>query len=364
MHAATRGVAVDVEKVSRRFGHLAAVDGVSLQVAQGEFVSLLGPSGCGKTTLLRLIGGFETPDSGRIRILGEEVTHVPPHLRRTNMVFQHLALFPHLNVFDNIAFGLRMRRTPEGEVSKKVARALELVRLGEFGARRIDQLSGGQKQRIAIARAIVNEPSVLLLDEPLGALDLRLRLELQEELRRVQRTLGSPFIFVTHDQGEAMAMSDRIAVMNGGRIEQVGTAAEIYENPASLFVATFVGQANRIEGIVARVESSGQYLVQAGAFLIASKGAPNIQVGQAVVVLIRREAINLVSAPASGNRPALDATVIDRVFLGGTIRHTLQLNDGRILVAEGTTRPKLVEIGMGQRVAVSWPVGCAQAFAV
>jgi spermidine/putrescine transport system ATP-binding protein len=280
------------------------------------------------------------------------------------MVFQHLALFPHMNVFDNVAFGLRMRRTAEGDVSKKVGRALELVRLAEFGSRGIDQLSGGQKQRVAIARAIVNEPSVLLLDEPLGALDLRLRLELQEELRRVQRTLGSPFIFVTHDQGEAMAMSDRIAVMNGGRIEQVGTTAEIYENPVSLFVATFVGQANRIEGVVDRIGSQGQYLVRTGGSSIACRGAPGIRAGQSVVVLIRHEVISLAAAPSGTDAAALGATVTDRLFLGGTIRHTFQLRDGRALVAESTTRPDLAEIGVGQNVLVSWPTRCAHAFAV
>ena len=219
-------VAVGVRSISKHFGHVVALDDVSLEIRRGEFFSLLGPSGCGKTTLLRLIGGFESADAGDIVIDGKSVAGLPPYRRTTNMIFQHLALFPHMDVFENVAFGLRMKGMGKAEVENRIAKALELVQLEGFEGRGIEQLSGGQKQRVAMARALVNDPSVLLLDEPLGALDLQLRLQLQDELRRLHRSLRSTFIFVTHDQGEAMTMSDRIAVMEGGWILQVGSPEE------------------------------------------------------------------------------------------------------------------------------------------
>jgi spermidine/putrescine transport system ATP-binding protein len=350
--------AVEVNQVSRRFGSVLAVDSVSLDVAHGEFVCLLGPSGCGKTTLLRLIGGFETVDAGRISLLGEDVTKLPAHRRRTNMVFQHLALFPHMNVYDNIAFGLRMHRCTEPDVARKVKAALELVRLAGHGTRRIDQLSGGQRQRIAIARAVVNEPAVLLLDEPLGSLDLRLRIEVQEELRSLQRSLGSPFIFVTHDQGEAMALADRIVVMKDGRIEQCGTPAEIYKKPQTLFVANFVGNSNVIGGTL---ESAGDgcVVVQALGRRFACATPQALKAGDRVAIVVRHEALELQRADGAGSV----GVITDSAFLGATMRHWIRLSDGTMMQAEGPVTAAWVDLARGDAVSVSWAADAATAFA-
>ena len=242
--------AVELVEVSRHFGSFAALDGVSLSIRRGEFISLLGPSGCGKTTLLRLVAGLDLPDAGRVLISGRDASELPAHRRPVNTVFQSYALFPHLSVQDNVAFGLRMKKVPSSDISKRVATVLEMVEITELATRKPAQLSGGQKQRVALARAIVNEPEVLLLDEPLAALDLKLRRQLQTELRALQRRLGITFVFVTHDQDEALAMSDRIAVLNAGRIEQLGAAADLYERPRTRFVAQFLGSCNLLEGVV------------------------------------------------------------------------------------------------------------------
>ena len=235
---------VAVEGVAKSFGSIKALDAVSLDVAPGEFVSFLGPSGCGKTTLLRLIAGFETPDTGRITLDGRSLAGLPPDRRDVGLVFQNLALFPHLSVAENVGFGLSLRRRPAAEMASEVAAALALVDLGDFGARRIQQLSGGQRQRVALARALVLRPKVLLLDEPLSALDLKLRRGLQGELKALQRRTGTTFIFVTHDQEEALSMADRVAVFERGRLAQFGTPREVYRAPANRFVAEFVGEAN------------------------------------------------------------------------------------------------------------------------
>jgi spermidine/putrescine transport system ATP-binding protein len=256
--------AVELREVSKRFGEVEAVHQVSLQIREGEFFSLLGPSGCGKTTTLRMIAGFERPDAGEILIRGQRMNEVPPFHRPVNTVFQHYALFPHMTVFENVAFGLEMKRLPREEIRRRVAEALRLVRLTGLENRYPRQLSGGQQQRVALARALVNRPAVLLLDEPLGALDLKLRKEMQLELKNLQHQVGITFIYVTHDQEEAMTMSDRIAVMNQGRVLQVGTPVEIYERPATRFVADFIGETNFLEGRLvafeegyARVEVEG-----------------------------------------------------------------------------------------------------------
>jgi spermidine/putrescine ABC transporter ATP-binding subunit len=362
---AAHSPAVQVAAVSRRFSTSAlAVDRVSLEVAPGEFLCLLGPSGSGKTTLLRIIGGFERPDEGRVYLQGQEVTHQPPAQRRTNMVFQHHALFPHLNVRDNVAFGLRMRRTATAEVVRRVRQALELVRLTGFDSRSIEQLSGGQRQRVAIARAIVNEPAVLLLDEPLGALDLRLRVELQNELRRLQRSLGSPFIVVTHDQGEAMAMSDRIAVINDGRIEQVGTPDEIYNQPASLFVARFVGHTNLLSG---RIESSlggGNYRLRVGGVLIPCHASQGLSVGCAVTVSVREEMVRLEEASEREEEAdyRIEGTVIDRTFLGSLVKYTVRLSDDLTVVAEVPAPAMAHQWDIGRRVRVAWRTEQTPAF--
>ena len=251
------GPEVRLVELTKRFGDLVAVDRVNLDIREGEFFSLLGPSGCGKTTTLRMIGGFELPTSGRIELRGHDITHEPPERRPVNMVFQSYALFPHLTVADNVAFGLRRRKVPDPDVRRRVGAALELVRLQGYDRRRPDQLSGGQQQRIALARALVCEPTVLLLDEPLGALDLKLRRQLQVELKRIQIEVGITFVYVTHDQEEALALSDRIAVMNGGRVEQLGSPEELYDRPATRFVADFIGTTNLLAGTLESVSTTG-----------------------------------------------------------------------------------------------------------
>src|SRR4051795_7571967 len=239
--------AIGLVGVSKRFGTHAAVDDVTLEIGDGEFFSLLGPSGCGKTTTLRMVAGFEVPDAGRIVLRGVDVTHVPANRRPVNMVFQQYALFPHMSVYDNVAFGLKVKRVPRNEHRERVEDMLRVVSLEGLGKRRARQLSGGQQQRVALARALVNRPTALLLDEPLGALDVKLRKQMQLELKRIQNTLGTTFVYVTHDQEEALAMSDRIAVMNGGRVEQRASPREIYGRPTTPFVADFVGSLNAVD---------------------------------------------------------------------------------------------------------------------
>src|SRR5205814_9430081 len=242
--------AIVLESVTKRFDDVVAVDDVSFEIHEGEFFSMLGPSGCGKTTTLRMIAGFEEPSAGRILLRGGDVTHVPPAKRHVNMVFQSYALFPHMNVFENVAFGLRVKRVAKPEITRRVGEMLEIVDLAGRGERRPRELSGGQQPRVAPARALVNHPRALLLAEPLGALDLKLRQAMQVELKRIQREVGITFVYVTHDQGEALTMSDRIAVMNDGVIEQLGSPREIYEHPASRFVAGFIGTSNLLSGTV------------------------------------------------------------------------------------------------------------------
>jgi spermidine/putrescine transport system ATP-binding protein len=243
-------VDVELKDVTKRFGGVVAVDSLNLQVARGEFFSLLGPSGCGKTTTLRMIGGFEQPDEGQILLGGRNVAGLPPHRRDVNTVFQSYALFPHLDVFDNVAYGLRRKKAPKSQIAGRVGKILEIVDLPGFERRRVSQLSGGQQQRVALARALVNQPQVLLLDEPLGALDLKLRKQMQIELKLIQHEIGVTFIYVTHDQEEAMTMSDRLAVMRDGRVEQIGAPEEVYELPATEFVAGFLGASNLLDGTV------------------------------------------------------------------------------------------------------------------
>ena len=244
MTDAAKGPALKLEAIRKNYGHVVVVDGIDLVVDQGEFFTLVGPSGSGKTTLLRLIAGFERPDSGRIELAGRDVTSIPPYQRETNTVFQDYALFPHMSVADNIGYGLRIKGVARQTRDMRVQRALDMVRLSGLGGRRPNQLSGGQRQRVALARAVVNEPEVLLLDEPLGALDLKLRQEMQIELKQIQKEVGITFVYVTHDQEEALTMSDRVAVMSSGRIQQIGTPVEVYERPATEFVADFIGISN------------------------------------------------------------------------------------------------------------------------
>ncbi len=243
---------IDLQNITKEYDGVEALTDLTLYIRKKEFVTLLGPSGCGKTTTLRIIGGFETPSSGRVIFGGEDITHMPPYRRRVNTVFQKYALFTHLNVFENIAFGLRLKKTAKDEVSRRVEGMLDLIGLHNFGKREVDTLSGGQQQRVAIARALINEPEVLLLDEPLGALDLKLRKEMQLELKNIQQRLGITFVYVTHDQEEALAMSDTIVVMRDGLIQQIGTPTDIYNEPKNAFVADFIGESNILAGTMIR----------------------------------------------------------------------------------------------------------------
>jgi len=328
---------VELREVSKHFGTVVAVDRVSLQIRRGEFFSLLGPSGCGKTTTLRMIGGLEFPTAGEVLLRGAVVTDLPAYRRSTNMVFQHLALFPHLTVFENTAFGLRLRREDPATISRKVDAALQLVDLPGYGAREINQLSGGQKQRVAIARALVNEPAVLLLDEPLGSLDLKLRLQMQAELKALQHRVGTTFIYVTHDQGEALTMSDRIAVMNAGRVEQVGTSEEIYARPQTRFVAGFIGEANFLEGRIAEAGPGG-VLVQIDSLRVraagdgAAGGGPPV-VGSPVTISVRPEHVKL-GAAASDATNRWEGRVQDVTFMGSIVRARVAIASGLSLVAE------------------------------
>jgi putative spermidine/putrescine transport system ATP-binding protein len=296
--------AIRFVEVSKRFGEVRAVDCVSLDIRDGEFFTMLGPSGSGKTTCLRLIAGFERPDSGEIRLHGRDVSHFPPYERDVNTVFQDYALFPHMTVGENVAYGLMIRKTPKPELQQRVAEMLELVQLAGYAERKPSQLSGGQRQRVALARALVNHPRVLLLDEPLGALDLKLRQQMQLELKAIQQRVGITFIYVTHDQEEALTMSDRVAVFNQGKIEQLGSPAELYEHPATAFVAGFVGTSNLISGEMAERIT-----------------------GSSALFSIRPEKIHLdePGAPVEDDSYVADGKVLDVVYLGLYTRYLVEL---------------------------------------
>jgi spermidine/putrescine transport system ATP-binding protein len=342
---------VDLQSISKRFGNVTAVDSVSLSVMGGEFLTLLGPSGCGKTTLLRMIAGFELPDSGRIVLGGRDVSQLPPHRRDVTTVFQQYALFPHLNVFDNVAFGLRRRQVAREKVGARVGAALEMVRLSGLDQRRPGDLSGGQQQRVALARALVVEPRVLLLDEPLAALDLKLRRQMQIELKGLQRRLGISFLYVTHDQEEALTMSDRIVVMNAGRVEQVGRAEEIYERPQTEFVAGFIGLSNIIEGTVEEVTGPIS-VVRVGEARVGAQ-ADTVVPGERVRVLIRPEKISVMSVAAPGT---LSGKIDAATYLGESTQWLVTIDTGQILtVLEQNREPyQAAQARIGQTVSVSW----------
>jgi spermidine/putrescine ABC transporter ATP-binding subunit len=303
------------------------VDGLSLDVCQGEFLTLLGPSGCGKTTTLRMIAGFVKPDEGRVWLHGEDITEVPPDRRNIGMVYQQYALFPHMSVFENVAFGLRVRKLPTREIRSRVEAALDRVRLRDLTGRLPRTLSGGQQQRVALARALVIEPRVLLLDEPLSNLDAKLRREMQLELRRLQHELAVTTIYVTHDQGEALAMSDRIAVMNRGRVEQVDDPATVYHRPVTAFVASFVGQTNLLSGTV----GAGTDVCVDEDWTLSASGASRAGVGARVLVVVRPEAIALHESPVDG---APRGEVLDVVYGGASIQYRVRLLGGTTVLVE------------------------------
>ena len=316
---------LEVRDLTRRYSDTVVVGPVSFTAAEGEFVSLLGPSGCGKTTTLRCIAGFETADAGDIRVDGQSLVGLPPHRRDVGLVFQNYALFPHLTVFENVAFGLRLRRRPAGEIARRVDEALRLVDLVGLDARHPSQLSGGQQQRVALARCLALEPRLLLLDEPLSNLDLKLRLQMRAEIRKLQRRLGNTAIYVTHDQGEALALSDQIVVMSRGRVEQVGTPREVYETPRTRFVADFIGASNLLPGQVAAVSALGVIVRSAGVSLTSSHGA-DVAAGQSVTVLIRPERVRL--APPATDHPGpnvLSGRVTDLVYLGEDLQLSVEV---------------------------------------
>jgi spermidine/putrescine transport system ATP-binding protein len=351
------GAEVDAELIGvvKRFGAVTAIDGVDLAVRRGEFLSLLGPSGCGKTTALRLLAGFEQPNEGSIKIGGVDAVGIPPYRRSVNTVFQHYALFPHMTVLENVAYGLKQRKVPRGERQRLAEEALELVQLRGYAERRPRELSGGQQQRVALARALVLRPRVLLLDEPLGALDLKLRREMQIELKRMQSQLDLTFVYVTHDQEEAMSMSDRIAVMSHGRIEQLDRPQEIYDRPATAFVAGFIGDMNFLEGAIAEVDASGWH-ARVGALTV--QGLGEVPRGAAALIGVRPENVTITpgSAPSEGNSFA--ATLIAAMVLGDQVELIAELPGGKQFAAReqrALAGVAVERLSPGDPVIVHWP---------
>jgi spermidine/putrescine transport system ATP-binding protein len=341
---------ITLDHVNKRFGDYVAVHEANFEIGKGEFFSMLGPSGCGKTTTLRMIAGFEQPTSGRILLEGQDVSKVPPYRRNVNTVFQHYALFPHMSVWDNVAFGPRSKKLPELEVGKRVNELLEVTRLAQFRHRKPSQLSGGQQQRVALARALVNYPSALLLDEPLGALDLKLRQAMQFELKRIQRDVNITFIYVTHDQEEALTMSDRIAVMNEGRVEQIGSPEEIYHTPATVFVANFIGVANLLPATVLGL-AEGRALVALEGDVRMECAEPRweARAGAKGTVMIRPERLHF-----SEDGKGLPVTLTAAAFSGPTLRLALKTAGGQEMIAHVPSDGPRPVIEAGRRYVVSW----------
>lgn len=340
---------LELQSIAKRFGETDVLNGVSIAIGRGEFITLLGPSGCGKTTTLRIIAGLETPDEGRVLLNGKDVTAAEPNQRDVNTVFQNYALFPHMTVAANIGYSLRLKKKPKAEIKKAVEDALALVQLTGYGKRMPAELSGGQRQRVAIARAVVNRPSVLLLDEPLGALDLQLRRQMQLELKALQKRLGITFIYITHDQEEALNMSDRIAVMRDGRFEQVGTPAEVYDSPRTSYVARFVGTANVLSGTVRAVENGVLSAECAGGCAGALCRGYSFSSGAPVTLAVRSEHVEFTKDP---NACGIPAVVQEKTFAGGMLRIALTLADGAALVA--SRHGINLDVQPGEAVRVTW----------
>jgi spermidine/putrescine transport system ATP-binding protein len=348
---------ITLEGVSKRFGHVEAVRSATLEIEEGEFFSLLGPSGCGKTTTLRIIGGFEQPDEGRILLRGVDVTPVPPNRRNVNMVFQHYALFPHMSIRDNIAFGMRLKRVPKAEQRERVGEMLRIVRLEGLEKRKPGQLSGGQQQRVALARALVNRPAALLLDEPLGALDVKLRKQMQLELKRIQSELGTTFVYVTHDQEEALAMSDRIAVMNDGVVEQIAPPRELYEHPVTSFCADFIGSLNALDFRVDDVD--GRHLVSnvSATERLVVEAADGHGRGDELKLAVRPERIRIDPSgrpvPEDGSR--LEGVVAEVIYLGSLTQFHVDTKLGRVVSYRMNDQPQS-GVESGRDVVLTWPV--------
>jgi spermidine/putrescine transport system ATP-binding protein len=346
---------VEFRAVTKRFGSLTAVNGVSFQVRQGEFLSLLGPSGCGKTTSLRMIAGFEQPDEGEILIGGVDAVGTPPYRRNVNTVFQQYSLFPHMSILDNVAYGLKQKRVGRSERYARAREALELVRLTGRDKHKPSMLSGGQQQRVALARALVNRPRVLLLDEPLGALDLQPRKEMQIELPRIQQEVGITFIYVTHDQGEALAMSDRIAVMSEGVIEQLDVPAEIYDRPLTAFVADFIGEMNFLQGDVTQA-ADGEFDLDTGSGVVV-RGRGDATKGQSARVGIRPSRLRIVDPSVNGAVNTARAVVSTRIYLGDEVQVVAELEGGtRFLVREQRAGTDVAHdaIRPGDPITIQW----------
>lgn len=344
---------VELVNVTKRYGDVVAVDSLNLVINPGEFLSLLGPSGCGKTTTLRMLAGFEQPDEGFVRISGEYVQGVPPYKRDVNTVFQHYALFPHMSVAENVAYGLRQKGVAKSEIGSKVIEALDMVQMSKLAQRRPRQLSGGQQQRVAVARALVNRPSILLLDEPLGALDRKLREEMQIELKLLQSRLGITFVFVTHDQEEAMSMSDRIAIMLDGHIEQLGDPETVYEHPTSAFVAGFIGRNNFWQGTA----SSDGAIASDGTVFVATRPEENVPTGQAALAAVRPECINLSAVKPQASQNTVSAKVAGVSHFGDVLQYVVTAGARDvlardILVQVARTNPS--RFAVGDLVWCSW----------
>ena len=335
---------VELQGVTKRFGTMVAVDDLNLKVQPGEFLSLLGPSGCGKTTTLRMLAGFEQPDEGFIRISGQFVQGIPPFKRDVNTVFQHYALFPHMTVAENVAYGLRQKGVPKSEVAVRVREALDMVKMSKLADRKPRQMSGGQQQRVAVARSLVNRPSVLLLDEPLGALDRKLREEMQIELKLLQSQLGITFVFVTHDQEEAMSMSDRIAIMLEGHVEQLADPETVYERPASAFVAGFIGRNNFWRGVA----TTDGVLADDGTLFVAAKPDEKVAVGDSALAAVRPENFEIVTEDPGTSRNSIPGSVASVAHFGDTLQYVVRTGSRDVLVL--TPRANAPRLALGDDV--------------
>jgi spermidine/putrescine transport system ATP-binding protein len=354
---------LELRGVRKTFGNVCAVDDLSLQVHGGEFLSLLGPSGCGKTTTLRIVAGFEKPSAGEVFLKGQRLGSTPPYKRPVNTVFQQYVLFPHMTVYQNVAFGLRMKRLPEDDIRMHVSDMLNVVELNGYEARYPHQLSGGEQQRVGLARALVNEPVVLLLDEPLGALDLKVRKRMQLELKRIHREVGITFLYVTHDQEEALVLSDRVAVMNRGRLEQLDSTENIYLRPRSAYVSDFIGEVNLFSGTLAPSAAGDKTILTSEGDIFSVDVNDQLAAGTAVEVAVRPEKIHLSTGPAQGEN-AFSAVVVDHAFLGPVTKYFVQLDSGKevTVLRQNLGAPDERLFQRGERVTVSWDRRWAKVF--